>query len=593
MKKNGFLKSITGKISCMAIAIALFSTMFMGIFSYIFFRMNSIEASAQRAMTIADTVAAGIDEEQFALILEAGKENDYWHRVQGFVSETAASAGVTYLYVLDSRYDQSVYYFADADTPGEEALGLLAQEPASAFADEMFETIGNGLPSFTSIYDSEGFGYMVSGFSPILDADKKVIGVVGVDLGVDGVLRNSNGFAAILLAIGLGTTVIYCMFSILLTRRIIGRPIGKLIGASEQIARGDMEIKLTSDFEDEIGALTNAFQQMVESTQNQIHTLGTIAGGDLTVHVTPRSEKDSMGIAMQSTIETLSAMLAQIRWSADQVSLGAAQIANGAQILAHSSVEQSSGIEELSAEISQVAEKTKHNAELAEQAATVAHAIRDSAEMGSRQMKRMIQAVQDIEQAGHSIHKVIKVTQDIAFQTNILALNASIEAARAGQQGKGFAVVADEVRSLALQSAEAAENIRQLVENSLGKSKLGVQIAQETAASFSGIVEGINESSKIVGEIPAASQEQSTVINHIHLGISQLAEIVQQNSATAQESAASSEILSRQSSQMQTLVSRFRLGDKKTPLRPVSRALPEPRGKVPDMASIAAEGFSI
>ncbi len=561
IKQYGFFKSITGKISCMAIAIALFSTIFMGIFSYVFFRENSVEASARQAMTIADTVAAAIDKEQFELILEAGQGNDYLQKVQHFISETAAAAGATYLYVLDSRYDQSVYYFADADIPGEEALGLLAEEPASAFADEMFATISSGLPSFTSIYDSEGFGYMVSGFSPIINSGGQVIGVVGVDLGVDDVLKNSNSFAAILLAIGLITTVIYCMFSLFLTRRIISRPIGRLIEASEQMARGDMDIQLTSAFEDEIGMLTKALQQMAESTQGQILTLKAIAEGDLSVQVTPRSDKDSLGIAMQSTIETLSKMLAQIRWSADQVSLGAGQIAKGAQILADSSMEQSSVVEELSAEISQVAEKTRQNKDLAEQAAAVANAIRDNAETGSRQMTRMIEAVQDIEEAGHSIYKVIKVTQDIAFQTNILALNASIEAARAGQHGKGFAVVADEVRSLALQSAEAAESIRQLVENSLDKSKLGVQIARETGSSFSGIVEGINESSKLVGEIPAASQEQSMVIDHIYSGINQVAGIVQQNSATAQESAASGEILSRQSGQMQGLVSRFRLAD--------------------------------
>ena len=225
---------------------------------------------------------------------------------------------------------------------------------------------------------------------------------------------------------------------------------------------------------------------------------------------------------------------------------------------------------------------------MAEKAATLAETIRGNAEKGSLQMEEMMLAVNDINEASGSISKVIKVIDDIAFQTNILALNAAVEAARAGQHGKGFAVVAEEVRNLAAKSAEAARDTGSLIENSIDKANLGVRIAGETAESLSEIVSGINESHQLVGEIARSSEEQTQGINHINTGIDQVAQVVQQNSATAEESAAASEEMSGQSDMLQQLIAQFKIkGDN------AGLALPAAPGRAPKRAAIDRTGYSV
>ncbi|MCL2124961.1 MAG: methyl-accepting chemotaxis protein [Oscillospiraceae bacterium] len=234
------------------------------------------------------------------------------------------------------------------------------------------------------------------------------------------------------------------------------------------------------------------------------------------------------------------------------------QIADGAQALAQGSTQQAASVQQLSSSITEIANKTRENAQLATRAASLAGTIKENAEKGTLHMDEMMEAVRDINQASQSINKVIKVIDDIAFQTNILALNAAVEAARAGQHGKGFAVVAEEVRSLAAKSAEAAKDTGSLIANSIEKAELGSRIANDTAESLVEIVAGINESNQIVSQIATSSEEQTAGIEQINLGIDQVAQVVQQNSATAEESAAASEEMNNQSEMLEELIANFR-----------------------------------
>ncbi|MCL2082336.1 MAG: methyl-accepting chemotaxis protein [Oscillospiraceae bacterium] len=232
-------------------------------------------------------------------------------------------------------------------------------------------------------------------------------------------------------------------------------------------------------------------------------------------------------------------------------------IADDSSALSQSSAQQSTAIEELSDSIAKIADKTNANAEMAEQVAHLAESIKDGAEKGSRQMQEMMLAVDGINEASQSVGKVIKTIDDIAFQTNILALNAAVEAARAGQHGKGFAVVAEEVRSLASKSADAAKDTGSLISNSKEKAELGTRIAQETSASLSEIVEGINESTHLITEIAMSSEMQSAGIMQINTGIDHVAQIIQQNSSIVKESVATAEEMKIQAGILDDLLSQF------------------------------------
>ncbi len=341
--------------------------------------------------------------------------------------------------------------------------------------------------------------------------------------------------------------------------KMISRPIREMVSAAQELAEGNVEIDVQATSKDEIGVLANAFHQMIGSIREQVQVVNALANKDLTVQFAPRSPKDTMGIALAQTLTDLNAMFAEIRLATGQVSLGAEQVASGAQALSQGATEQASAIETLSMSITDVSERVEQTAENVQQVTSYVEQAVDGVGQGNQQMHYMLESMNRITQSSHEIANIIKVIDDIAFQTNILALNAAVEAARAGVAGKGFAVVADEVRNLASKSADAAKQTTKLIEDSIRAVQEGKKLADDTAVTLEQVEEKARKVKDSVQNIRTAALEQATTIHNITEGIEQVSDVVQMNSATAQQSAAASEELSGQANMLQGHVGEFRL----------------------------------
>ncbi len=371
----------------------------------------------------------------------------------------------------------------------------------------------------------------------------------------EGYLSSYAAFTAVLFVV---MGIISAGISIYLPRSI-QKTLAELTKASNSLAAGNLDVKLVKQSDDEFGQLVDDIQMLIDNLHNQANAVQQVAEGDMTVEIRPKSENDIMGIALKKLVTQNHDAIGNVQDAAHQVSTSSAQVASASEALAQGSTEQASAIQQITASITDVAEKTRQNAVEANAAAElIAQAIVD-VKKGNQEMQDMVVAMQDINKASESISKIIKVIDDIAFQTNILALNAAVEAARAGEAGKGFAVVAEEVRNLAAKSASAAAETAEMIEDSIQKVEIGSKIANTTAEALEEITDAVRKSEKIITNIAEASNYQATAIAQIDQAVEQVAQVVQNNSATSEECAAASVELSNQASRVREMLSVYKL----------------------------------
>ena len=285
-----------------------------------------------------------------------------------------------------------------------------------------------------------------------------------------------------------------------------------------------------------------------------------IADGDLSGAVLiEQGDKSSLLYAMQRMQDSLTRTVTAVRHGVDEINVGSKEIAAGNTDLSSRTEQQAASLEETAASMEQLASTVKQNAENARQANQLAASASEVAVRGGSAVSEVVDTMQAISASSNKISEIVSVIDGIAFQTNILALNAAVEAARAGEQGKGFAVVAGEVRTLAQRSAQAAKEIKLLIEDSVSKVTVGSGQVERAGTTMQEIVASVKRVTDIMGEISAASEEQSSGIDQVNLAVTQMDETTQQNAALVEQAAAAAGSLEEQAKQLMRAVSVFKL----------------------------------
>ncbi|WP_342359785.1 methyl-accepting chemotaxis protein [Terrarubrum flagellatum] len=415
------------------------------------------------------------------------------------------------------------------------------------------------------------------------------------------------GSSLLLILIGLASVAAAGAIAWFIVRPQIVKRLARLSVATQAIADGRLDAEIDANGSDEIGAVARAVvgfrdaaiekarieeqaaeqrraageerarneqerarnEQMREAGAREVEQvvamlgdgLARLAEGDLSVEISgacaPEYQKlkDDFNVAIARLRETVTAIVTSTR----EVASASAELSTSTTDLSLRTEEQAASLEKTAASLEKIAAIVRKNAESAEQANKYAGATRGVADRGSEVVSQAVKAVSRIEESSHKIADIITVIDEIARQTNLLALNAAVEAARAGEAGRGFAVVASEVRSLAQRSSQAASDIKDLILNSSGRVKEGVEFVNSAGSALGEIVGSIRQVADIVSEIVNASAEQASGVEQVHASLSRMDVVTQQNSALVEENAATAKMLEQQAAAMDEQVRFFRL----------------------------------
>lgn len=373
-------------------------------------------------------------------------------------------------------------------------------------------------------------------------------------------------FIRVCMVIALLLIAVLQLISMFVTNKRVLHPIVAVRDQMKEISNGNLSAEFSLEANtSEIGMLAASIQEtkceLKKYIQDIDHILAQMAEGsmDVTIGDDYRGEFLPIQKAMRQIVDSLNNALSQISMTAERVSRESEHMASGAESLSNGTVRQASAVQQLSASIQEISGQVDRTSADADDAK---HSSEESArqlQLCSEKMTSLTDAMNDISKASNQIGGIIKTIEDISFQTNILALNAAVEAARAGEAGKGFAIVADEVQDLANKSSVSAQDIAELIENSMKLVQYGSSLTSETTDAITAVVSSAQRSTELVGRIAESAQYQSQSLKQLTQGMEQISEVVQSNASTAQQSAQSAKELNQQAEELKVSVHKFRL----------------------------------
>jgi methyl-accepting chemotaxis protein len=342
----------------------------------------------------------------------------------------------------------------------------------------------------------------------------------------------------------------------------ISQPIKKMVDHLSRLALGDITADVPSDDlarRDEIGLLARSMQDMIESSRNELEVANALAQGDYTYSMPLRSDVDMLGRALKSMMNTTVNTLSRVIHLVDTVNHGAEIVAGSSQSLTNGAQTSAGALDDVSKSITQIDQQARDNALNIQEANKFADISRNAAQRGYHAMNDLTTSLADFQKSGQKIRDVVKLIDDIAFQTNLLSLNAAVEAARAGRHGRGFSVVAEEVRNLAARSAKAARDTGAMVEAMMQQMSAGIQLSVRSDKEFKEIVETVDKVAHLFEHIAEASSGQSSAISEIVHTLGQIGVIITNNNQQAAHLSQSAVNLSHQAEELRNSVSHFQM----------------------------------